>query len=232
MLKQFPKFSPGEWTLEAKARALRSPVVKRVVSFALGPDGTNIMQAAGRWQEGTGISGKTTIKLCDLPETAVREALALQEDGALAVFWTCAVFRRLNEIFFDNPGTFPFFFQQDMLLDDMQLAAISRERSKLDTPALMTVATHISPARLVTDLVAAGARVIDAKSNAEAALMCERGEVTACVTTESGRTLHSLVTLHEFGSPLMVFFGGVTESGLALLTRADGRGDVTPSLNS
>ncbi|MBI2623515.1 MAG: hypothetical protein HYW65_02975 [Candidatus Liptonbacteria bacterium] len=223
MLKSFLEFDPMKWTAETKKDVVKSPMVKKVVSFALGPNGTNIAQAAGRWHEEMGISAKAEIKLCDLPESAVRENLALHEDGALGVFWTCAVFKRLNEVFFDNPGTFPFFFQYDMLLDEMQLAAISRECSKIDNPASMTIATHVSPAPLVVELVAAHARVVDASSNAEAARKCEAGEVTACITTETARLMQHLVTLHRFGSPLMVFFGGITESGLALLTLADGR---------
>ncbi len=233
MLKNFPKFSPEAWTLEAKAKALRSPVVKKVVSFALGPDGTNIAQAAQQWHAEMGIKDKATINLCELPEAAVTRALAVQEEGTLGVFWTCAVFRRLNEIFFDNPETFPFFFSYDMLLDEMQLAAVSREESRLDRPALMVIATHVSPARLVKDLVGnGGARLVDASSNAEAARRCAAGEITACVTTESARMLHHLTTLHKFGSPLMVFFGGITKTGLNLLTAADGRADVTLPLES
>ncbi len=220
MLKQFPKFSPGEWTLEAKTKALRSPVVKKVVSLALGPNGTNIAQAAGRWHEEMGISNKAEIRLCDLPETAVTQTLELHEQGILGVFWTCAVFKRLYQIFFEHPETFPFFFQYDMLLDDMQLAAVSRERSKLDSPASMVIATHVSPAPLVASLVIAHARVVDASSNAEAARRCEAGEVTACITTETARLMQHLVTLHRFGSPLMVFFGGITEAGLQLLDQA------------
>ncbi len=233
MLKQFPKFSSGEWSLEVKKRVLQSPVVRKVVSFALGPDGTNIAQAAQRWHAEMGIMDKAKIELCELPETAVTKTLALQEEGSLGIFWTCAVFRRLNEIFFDNPGTFPFFFSYEMLLDEMQLAAVSSEQSKLNTPSSMTIATHVSPSRLVKKLVDEGnARLVDASSNAEAARKCEVGEVTACITTETARVMHHLVTLHRFGSPLMVFFGGIAQSGLTLLTLADGRQDVTPALNS
>jgi hypothetical protein len=137
----------------------------------------------------------------------------------------------LHEVFFQNAATFPFFFKHSMLLDDMQLAGLSRETSKLNEPASMVIATHVSPEPLVRCLVEAGARLVDAKSNAEAAQMCEEGNVTACVTTQSAQVLHGLVTLHEFGSPLMIFFGGITENGLQLLEKAAGYGDVTSPLN-
>jgi hypothetical protein len=231
-LPHFQKFDLERWTKEVKWRAVRALEVKKVISFALGPDGTNIAQAARQWSEKLGITQKTEIVLCDLPETAVQKALAIQEEGVLGVFWTCAVFKRLHEIFFRNAKTFPFFFKHTMLLDDMQLAGLSREASKLDEPASMVIATHVSPAPLVACLVDVGARLVDAKSNAEAAQMCEEGKVTACITTGSAQVLYGLATLHEFGSPPMIFFGGITEQGFRLLEKAAGYSDVTLPLNS
>ena len=221
MLPVFPQFQPSNWTLDGKRAALQSPQVKKVVSFALGPAGTNIAQAAAEWHLAVGIGGKSEIVLCDLPETALQKTLELNEPGVLGVFWTCAVFKRLHQIFFDHPETFPFFFQHDMLLDEMQLAVFDENLGRhiadgvcLDT---ITIASHVSPAPLLSGLVHEGAKVVDASSNTEASRMCAAGEVSACITTESGRMIHGLRKVHSFGSPLMIFFGGISMKGMRLL---------------
>lgn len=220
-LPVFPMFQPSSWTSDCKRAALQSPQVKKVILFALGPAGTNIEQAAIEWCKAMGIQAKTEIVLCNLPETALQKTLELCEPGVLGVFWTCAVFKRLHEVFFNHPETFPFFFQHDMLLDEMQLAVLEDEvgrcigdRAHLDA---VTIASHVSPAPLVSSLVTGGVRVIDASSNTEAARMCAAGEVSACITTESGRNIHGLRKVHSFGSPLMIFFGGISTSGMSLL---------------
>jgi hypothetical protein len=59
-----------------------------------------------------------------------------------------------------------------------------------------------------------------ADSNAEAAVRCAAGEAEACITTESARRLYGLVKLHSFGSPEMVFFGGICQRGAELVSQA------------
>ena len=219
-LPRFSEVSAMGWSSHAKKLALKSPTVRSVVSFALGPKGTNIEQAAQRWHDEMELDGKAKIVLCDLPETAVEMAISLRKRGTLGIFWTCAVFKREHQVFFNNPNTFPFFFQHEMRLDEMQLAvsskkvrqAISRGRVKS-----VRIATHVSPAPLIECLREAGAVLVDASSNSEAARMCAAGDVAACVTTESGRKIHGLVKAHSFGSPEMVFFGGITPRGIRLL---------------
>jgi len=219
-LPTFPTASKT-WTPVTKRLALNSHHVKKVISFALGPTGTNIEQAATEWHEAMGITRKAEIILCNLPETAVKQTLELNDPGVLGVFWTCAVFKRLHQVFFDQPGTFPFFFPHDMLLDEMQLAVFAKEAGKCitlgDGLETITIASHVSPAPLVSSLVEGGARVVDASSNTEASRMCAAGEVSACITTESGRVIHGLTKVHSFGSPNMVFFGGISMEGLQLL---------------
>ncbi len=215
ILPVFPQSSL--WSLGDQRLSLQAPEVKRVVSYALGPTGTNIEQAAKLWHVEMGVEPKAEIVLCDLPETAVKKAMEPHESGVLPVFWTCAVFKRMHTIFFGNPATLPLFHSYSMLLDEMQLASISPNVCEGNDLSGVTIASHVSPAPLVDLLVGIGARVIDASSNGEAARMCREGQVSACITTESARRIYDLETVHKFGSPVMVFFGGITADGLALL---------------
>jgi hypothetical protein len=108
-------------------RALSSPVIESVCSFALGPEGTNIMQAARLWHAEMEVSHKSKLVPCKTPEEAVQHARATTTTpGMLGIYWTCAVFIRENQIFFDNPDTLPFMFQQVMPLDEMQLARVRK----------------------------------------------------------------------------------------------------------
>jgi hypothetical protein len=62
--------------------------------------------------------------------------------------------------------------------------------------------------------------VIPAKSNADAAIRCSHGEAEACITTETAQRLNGLATLYRFGSPPMVFFGGISSHRIDLLRRS------------
>lgn len=204
-------------TNEAR-RVLSSSIIRSVRSYALGPEGTNIMQAASRWHDAMGISKKADLISCETPEQAVLFARATEASGVLAVYWTCAVFVRENKVFFDNPDTLPFVFQQTMQLDEMQLASRSEIAGDFDYfSADWRILSHPSPAPLISGL---GCLVINVNSNADAARRCAAGEGEACITTENARRIHGLVTLHSFGSPEMVFFGGICQQGSALLSRA------------
>jgi hypothetical protein len=199
-------------------RALGSSIVKSVCSYALGPEGTNIMQAAGRWHDAMGISKKAELISCETPEQAVLLARATVTSGVLAIYWTCAVFVRENKVFFGNPDTLPFIFQQTMLLDEMQLASRPEVAGNFNCfPADWRILSHPSPAPLISRL---DCSVINADSNADAARRCAAGEGEACITTENARKIHGLVKLHSFGSPEMVFFGGICQHGSVLLNRA------------
>lgn len=198
-------------------RALRSSSIRAVRSYALGPEGTNIIQAAERWHKEMGITTKSHLLPCDTPEQAVLHARATTERGVLAIYWTCAVFIRENQVFFDNPDTLPFIFQQTMQLDDMQLAARPEVVGGSCFPAGWRILSHPSPAPLVSSIACS---IVNVNSNADAARRCAAGEGDACITTETARRIYGLVTVHSFGSPEMIFFGGICQPGAALLRRA------------
>ena len=228
-LASFPSVS-GLPNNEAEiARTLRSKHLGGITCCALGPTGTNIEQAARTWIQRMKIAGKANILLCNKPEESVVLAREL-ESPKLGIFWTCAVYVNEYRIFFENPDTLPFMFQQVMPLDSMQLAVPEEmwEREFVRAYDLarfgslspdMRVASHPSPAPLLRDTVKA-ANIITTRSNSHAAELCARQEVEACLTTASAARLHKLKTLHVFGSPPMVFFGGITANGAVLMAEA------------
>ena len=200
--------------------ALNSDCVRQVHSHALGPQGTNIIKAAMHWHESMGIAHKARIIECKTPEDGLQLARSAKDDGTLHVFWTCGVYFKEHELFFTNPDTLPFQFQVIMPLDEMQLASRADSVSQLlgaDSIAHCSILTHPSPAPLLNTLPV---KVIHVSSNAEAAIRCAAGEAEGCITTEAARVLHGLVTVHRFGSPPMIFFGGVSTAGADLLRRS------------
>lgn len=221
LLPVFPSPSGLPEDPDEIVRVLCSPAVQEVRCFALGPEGTNIAQACGNWLRRSGLEAKSKIILCDTPEISVIAARreTAPELGILGIFWTCAVFDREKEVFFENPDVYPFFIQETMLLDEMQLATrpeLAAEHSG-SIPAHWRIASHPSPKPLVERLPCT---VIKSHSNAAAAASCAAGECEACITTESARQIYNLTRLHCFGCPPMVFFGGITERGARLFRRA------------
>jgi len=218
-IDNLPVFTGADSSVREYAeRALQSSHIKKVVCCALGPSGTNIEQAAKKWLARVGVVDKSEVILGDTPEKCLQVARDITAEGVVAVFWTCAVYYNENLFFFGNPDVYPFFFQEDMLLDSMQLAARSFFGGDLnpDVHPRLTVASHPSPA----PLVAGFGEVVLCNSNAAAAKMCAEGKTDLCITTESARKIHGLVELHSFGCPLMVFFGGVTQHGLKQIENA------------
>ncbi len=192
---------------------LVSPQVRRVIHYALGPEGTNIVQAAYAWSREVGVDHKIEMILCRTPEDSLAKARQVSEVGILPLFWTCAVYFRLNELFFTNPDVFPFLFPYNMRLDDMQLCCRTELAGQSIAPSWRVV-SHPSPAPLVKGF---GNEVVLTTSNAVAARMCAAGEAELCITTASAAALHKLHTIHSFGSPIMVFFAGTTQHGLNVL---------------
>lgn len=223
LISKLPVFVSPEGvpqTVEDHVEALSSNLIKLVKSHVLGPAGTNILRAAEQWHREMNIDHKTKIVLCDTPEQAVTSARTNKEDGVLDVFWTCAVYFREHELFFGFPDTLPFLFQVKLPLDEMQLACRPEMAVRLlNTDAISgcRVLSHPSPATLVNKLPVV---VIPARSNAAAAVRCSHGEAEACITTETAQRLNGLVTLHRFGSPPMVFFGGISSHRIDLLRRS------------
>jgi hypothetical protein len=200
--------------------ALRCPTIKRITCCALGPKGNNIEQAATLWINRMGIRHKSAVVLRDTPEMCLDLARTCNGEGQVAVFWTCAVYSRENEFFFGNPDVFPFFFSQEMALDEMQLACKPANEQQVlvndGFPGTWRIASHPSPAPLVRGL----GEIALQNSNAAAAKACAEGQTELCITTESAREIYGLVKVHSFGSPLMVFFGGITQHGLTQIRAA------------
>lgn len=210
-------------TAEELSACLRYSKVEEVRMFVLGPVGTNINQAAHRWAMRMGITDKVIYQLrassdgSDPVMPYAREARQVQIPGVLPMFWTCAVYFDLNKLFFLNPDTGPLYVSEIMNLDSMRLCVRPDMASEIVDgviPTTWRIAAHPSPTPLLSNLPN---RVLRSGSNASAAKSCAAGEVQACVTTESGQDISGLAAVHVFGSPPMVFFGGITVFGRDLL---------------
>jgi prephenate dehydratase len=208
-----------EFNGEEIERKLQSKKIQKIACFVLGPPGTNIGQAAEKWAKRLEIEAKTEFIWCKTPEEAVEKTKKVNEDGVLSIFWTCAVYVNEAELFFSNPYTMPFFFIERMNLDKMQLATRLELLSEIKNgkiPVNWKIASHPSPAPLVRNLKN---EIVFANSNSQAAELCSQGKAELCITTESARKIYGLKTVFEFGSPPMIFFGGITENGLKLLKK-------------
>jgi len=205
------------WPEDQLHAALRSARVREIRSAVLGPRGTNIHLAATTWAQRAGCAAKVQTVFCSTPEESIRYARQVDEAGVVAMFWTCAVYTRENDIFFGNPDTSPFAVRQIMRLDRMQLAAspsLAQAIQDQVLPPHWRIACHPAPAALLKDLPNP---VVPVDSNAQAAIDCASGRTELCVTTETARDISRLATLHSFGSPPMVFFGGLPPKSLTLL---------------
>jgi len=214
---------------EIKA-TLNSPRIGAIRSYVLGPAGTNISQANEKWMERMDIRHKTQTLFFDTPEDCLLRARAFTSAPNkvglftnacdIGIFWTCAVYYALHNIFFENPDVFPFFANEVMCLDEMQLATRKDLLSFIQgehIPTSWVVATHPSPMPLVRGRFH---DIVSANSNAHAADLCAQGIVDVCVTTESARASRDLVKLFSFGSPEMIFFAGITSRGARLIEEA------------
>jgi len=220
MIRGLSVFAEAYDATKQPERLLPLGIIKKVVCCALGPKGNNIEQAATLWLNRLQIASKSEVVLRDTPEQCLELARSITEDGVVAVFWTCAVYARENEFFFGNPDVFPFFFQQEMLLDEMQLATRSEVLESVQRSETLLgwkIASHPSPAPLVKET---DALVVLCNSNAASAKACAEGETGLCITTESARKIYGLSKVHSFGSPTMVFFGGITQHGAAQIEKA------------
>lgn len=199
---------------------LRLSSIRKIINYVLGPAGTNMGQACEKWIEEMGIGDKTEIIFCATPEESIEKARSVCEEGHVALFWTCAVYNCLCNVFFQNPDTLTFFIEEVMYLDEMQLAAKPEKVCEINEgviPKHWRIYSHPSPAPLVRET---GCTVELTTSNAKAAELCAAGKSDACITTESARKIYNLATLHKFGSPKMVFFGGITTHGVEIISKA------------
>ena len=189
-----------------------------VINFVLGPEGTNISQAAKLWERSMPIYGlhiEFETVWCKTVDEAIAGARAVTTENpqTLGIFWHCAVYFREAQLVFDNPDLFPFRFQQRMRLDEMQIACRGNPvKQSWSTPR---VAVHPSPESLLKPWQG-HIKIVPALSNADAAEQCSKQLAEFCVTTKSARQAYGLNCFHSFGSPEMVFFGGVTHAGTRL----------------
>lgn len=204
-------------------RILRSNLVKEINLHALGPAGTNISQAAHLFTEKVRIHDKTNIIIhgsgitpLEYAEMATEETQKLlrveQLPHTLHLHMECAVFDGMWQLYQQRAEESVFIDEQNMALDSMQLAAqvsIDELRSKAIREGRIRIVTHPSPKPLLLPWINQGfVKWVEASSNSAAALMVTQGRADACITTASAVTLlaeQNMHTLHQFGSPNMIF---------------------------
>ncbi|MCR4441046.1 MAG: hypothetical protein QHH10_02780 [Peptococcaceae bacterium] len=208
------RFAEANCDFSTVKRVLGNDRIKTVKMFCLGPDGTNISKAARQWVKEIGIQDKAVFIYCDTPEEEVRKAREVTGSGDFPVIVLCAVYCRLNDLYFSHEDCYFFMHHYYMPLDDLQLAA--REGVER-IPEDWVIAAHPSPKPLLSGLKN---RIYEANSNAHAAKLCAEGKVNACITTEKARKIYSLKKIHDFGSPMMLFTFGTTLHGINILKRS------------
>lgn len=234
-LKPFLVVSGLPGTEQEIVRALRHESIVEVRHFVLGPATSNIPQACRLWCERTGLAAKSTQILGPTPDVYIKDAMDVTEPGVVPLVWTCAVYGREPQLFFGYPNMLMFFVQQTMALDHMQLAArdanlgtdVAGLRGRIIEELWLPrdwklIASHLSPRYLLDSLLGENPHCQwrDSTSNGQAAIECRRGEVQACITTETARQENGLTMIFDFGCPPMVFFGGLTEHGAAVVAAA------------
>jgi len=207
-------------TNESEIRSvLQSTAIEKIFVYPLGSSASNIGQVNLQFLKKMGIQNKTIITYCKIPEIAVKESLQNNEPNTVSFFWSCAVFHRENKLFFENPTCLPFFCEEHMFLDEMQLCIrpelLNKYPKNIFLPTGWSIASHGAPAPLVRSLPC---KIVDAYSNDDASKRCFNKEVELCITTESARRMYGLTKVHSFGSPKMVFFAGITEHGAKTLS--------------
>ncbi|MDF2801153.1 MAG: hypothetical protein K0S61_1056 [Anaerocolumna sp.] len=189
---------------------LKMDLIQEIRMFVLGPEGTNIYEAAKLWAKEREIESKCSFTLCATPEEAISEAKKVKVENILPVFVLCAVYYKLYELYFFNTDCLFFMDHLYMKLDDMQLAALSYSEKNN-----YKVFTHPSPAKLVESLENVNIEYSD--SNGYAAQECKEEEGALCITTEKARSIYELKKIFDFGSPFMLFTFGTTFDGVKLL---------------
>lgn len=194
-------------------KAASEPRISEIKVFVLGPKGTNIGQAAKLWVEAKGLNAKANLHFCSSPKEALSLAKGISDNGSLPIFVLCAVYFDLHKLFFSNLDDCFFVDHFYMPLDNMQLCSRAALFELL--PERAVVAVHRSPMPLVEGI---DLEILEAKSNAHAALLCREMKADLCVTTESSRARNGLFSLHSFGKPRMLFTMGTTFHGAQMLS--------------
>jgi len=212
---QLTSFAEINYDLVELNKIMRHDSIEKICIFVLGPEGTNISQAAEKWILDRNIGYKSNIILCDSPEKELEKAKEISDSKTFPVFVLCAVYNRLFELYFSNPDSYFFMDHYYMKLDNMLFA--TNKYSKKNT---YKVVSHPSPAVLLNNLE--NIDVTYANSNSFSAKLCKSGEADMCITTESGRRLNDLKSIHKFGSPTMLFTFGTTLHGVKMLRKIGG----------
>lgn len=221
--KRIKEFLGDILTATDVRRILQSSLVENIVLHALGPRGTNISQAAALYISRLGISHKAQVRIHDAGITPMEYAQIAAEEtqtllsngrlpGKLHLHMECAVYNDMGKLYDQRAREAVFIDEQDMDLDTMQLGAavtIEELQGVVAAQGSIRIATHPSPRSLILPWLDRGvATWVQASSNSAAARMVTNGEADACVTTASAVSLLSargIRTLHEFGSPNMIF---------------------------
>ncbi|MEW6618545.1 MAG: hypothetical protein AB1422_04240 [bacterium] len=192
---------------------LRHCDVEEIIFFVLGPNGTHINMAANEWAKKINVFNKSVFHFVETLEIAVLKAKEVVDVHRLPIFVTCAVYDKLNKLFFGNPDCYFFLHHHYMRLDNIQLSA----RKKVDIiPPEWIIASHPSPKFLVTHLPN---RIIETSSNSKAAILCAEGKVDCCITNETSKNLYNLETIFHFGKPILPFYFSTTLSGIKILKK-------------
>jgi len=207
------KFNDVFFSNSEVENSLLKDEIKEIRFFILGPEGTNIEIASKQWANQLRIADKSKFYFYETPEICVEKAKLINDIDIFPIFVTCAVYYKLDSLFFSNPDCYTFIHHYYMKLDRMQLSS----REKVDKiPAEWIIASHPSPKGLVSDLPN---KLYETTSNSKAAQLCAEGKVDACITTETARKFYKLETLHVFGSGVMVFLFGTTKHGINILNK-------------
>ena len=212
-VKKLKRFPEVQFSSDEVVEVLRNQNIKEVNFSVLGPEGTNISQSSKRWSMEMEIAYKSVYSFCDTPDQSVENARKIRSPSTFPLFVACAVYYDMHRLFFENPDCYVLMDHHYMQLDNMQLAA--REAAS-EIPAGWVIASHPSPKPLLSPLEN---KIIDSTSNSAAAKSCAEGVVDACMTTETARRIYGLETIHEFGSPVMLFTYGTTPHGVKLLEK-------------
>jgi prephenate dehydratase len=157
----------------------------------LGPSGTNCERAAHYWLSHRATSITSDVSLYPTLEEAAEHIIS-PEDALLG----CVVYPKLNDIVFDNVNRL--MIGDIFLLNTHSMVLAKRP----DAEVIRSVATHPAPHPLIPKPTPT---ITYAKSNIEAAFICDSGETDACVTTLPAAYELGLEPVCDFGPIVMGF---------------------------
>lgn len=157
------------------------------ILHTLGPQGTNLEDAAHEWFRRQHRSGR--VQLHPTLESALP---TMPRDGTHAVV-ACAVYPALHELVFAN-------LDRMSMVDCFVHPTYDMVLASADGRLPEVVASHAAPRGL-----AGAAEVRLATSNAQAAADCRAGLADGCITTLPAARAHGLQVVRDFGPVPMVY---------------------------